>query len=190
MTRLDIGSNGFAKHNDEQLALFRQRLVAYLSGVGHPDDAYIRDLVTPAVWNADRDDRYLRSKMFIRAITGRRFTALDTDERMTVSKLCLKRSCNTLTRLASLRRSQSTTWKWNLTRFPIQKYRCIGRPVPIWGHSLSTIYGTTCYLQGKRDTKRPPFRYGFTSSSSTHHRLMKLRAWILITSTELNMLFP
>ena len=69
---------------DKQLLL--QRLTEYLKGIGHPrsQDGFIQGLVGPEKWKEDAESSTLRAGMFLRAITGRRITILDQDERLYV----------------------------------------------------------------------------------------------------------
>jgi hypothetical protein len=91
MQRLDI--EHFQGYSPDEMALLRQRLVDYLSGLGHPasEDGFIEGMVGPA-WEDDKHDPFLRSKLFVRAITGRRFTPMDVGERMTVRISCCQRN--------------------------------------------------------------------------------------------------
>jgi hypothetical protein len=46
--------------NKEIMDLFHQHVVAYLRGVGHPDDQYVRDVVGANVFDAGKGDPLLR----------------------------------------------------------------------------------------------------------------------------------
>jgi hypothetical protein len=46
--------------NKEIMDLFQKHVVAYLRGVGHPDDQYVRDVVGANVFDAGKGDPLLR----------------------------------------------------------------------------------------------------------------------------------
>ncbi|KAI1783770.1 hypothetical protein LXA43DRAFT_1102144 [Ganoderma leucocontextum] len=64
--------------------MFEERLTAYLHGEGHPDTADMRNLMSPAEFDAARHDALLRGQYFLHAMTGSDLVPAATDWKIVI----------------------------------------------------------------------------------------------------------
>ena len=56
--------------SDDLINMFILRVRRWMSGTGHPRILMDKGLISPETYEADRDDKGLRARLFYRALTG------------------------------------------------------------------------------------------------------------------------
>ena len=79
-------------------ALFQDKLMLYLEGLGHPDHWFIRSVVSDTDFEAGRHDPLLRARRFLQLMTGSDLIPIQDNWKLVVSLLaCPFLPCSTLT---------------------------------------------------------------------------------------------
>ncbi|KAI0684310.1 hypothetical protein C8T65DRAFT_748778 [Cerioporus squamosus] len=68
----------------------QEAIKTYLRGRGHPDILDIRAILSPAIFERDREDALLRSRLLLHSMTGEEVISVDPDYKLQILFMSLR----------------------------------------------------------------------------------------------------